>query len=48
MSTLQLTIQVDEEQLEFLSKNNYSLCIAKASSLDSGSAKATVIWSGGE
>jgi hypothetical protein len=48
MSTLQLTIEVDPDQLEFLSNNNYSLCIAKASSLDTGTAKATVIWSGGE
>jgi hypothetical protein len=48
MSTLQLNIEIDPDQLEFLSNNNYSLCIAKAGSLDGGSAKSTVIWSGGE
>jgi hypothetical protein len=48
MSTLQLTIEIDPDQLEFLSNNNYSLCIAKAGSMDRGRAKATVIWTGGE
>ena len=48
MSTLQLTVEIDPAQLEFLSNNNYSLCIAKAGSSDGSLAKPTVIWSGGE
>jgi len=47
MSTLQLTVEVDPDQLEFLSNNNYSLCIAKAGS-SGGPAKPTVIWTGGD
>jgi hypothetical protein len=48
MSTFKLIIEIDANQLEFLSNNKYILCIAKASGSDGGPAKPTVIWSGWE